>query len=89
MTKMDRNELLWERTRGNKDLKTILVSTWNPILSAAIPSILKSNFHLISNDPKLSKMFKKKPTVTYRKNKSLSDYLLKKDIAFQQLQIPT
>ena len=47
--------------------------------------ILKHNFHLISSDPKLSKIFKQKPTVTYRKNKSLSDHLLKNDIANQQL----
>ena len=49
----------------------------------AIPSILKNNFHLISTEPKLSKIFKQKPTVSYRKNKSLSDYLLKNDIANQ------
>ena len=29
-------------------------------------------------------MFKQKPTVTYRKNKSISDHLLKNDIANQQ-----
>ena len=68
--KMDRNELLRDRIRENKDPHTILVSTWHPKLSA-IPSILKNNFHLISSDPKLSKFFKQKPTVTYRKNKSL------------------
>ena len=52
---------------------------------SAILFILKHNFHLISSDPKLSKIFKQKPTVTYRKNKSLSDHLLKNDIANQQL----
>ena len=81
---MDRNELLRDRIRENKDPQTILVSTWHPRLSA-IPSILKHNSHLISSDPKLSKIFKQKPTVTYRKNKSLSDHLLKNDIATQQL----
>ena len=81
---MDRNELLRDRIRENKDPQTILVSTWHPKLSA-IPSILKHNFHLISSDPKLSKIFKQKPTVTYRKNKSLSDHLLKNDIANQPL----
>ena len=50
--------------------------TWHPRLSA-IPFILKHNFHLISTDPKMSKMFQQKPTAIYRKNKSLSDYLLK------------
>ena len=46
---------------------------------------MKINFHLISSNPKLSKIFIQKPTVTYRKNKSLSDHLLKNDIANQQL----
>ena len=81
---MDKNELLRDRIRENKDPQTILVSTWHPKLSA-IPSILKNNFHLISSDPKLSKIFKQKPTVIYRKIKSLSDHLLKNDIANQQL----
>ena len=81
---MDWNELLRDRIRENKDPQTILVSTWHPKLSA-IPSILKNNFYLISSDPKLSKIFKQKPTVTYRKNKSLSDHLLKNYIANQQL----
>ena len=81
---MDRNELLRDRIRENKDPQAILlVCTWHPKLSA-ISSIFKNNFHLISTDPKLSKIFKQKPTVTYRKNKSLSDYLLKNDIANQQ-----
>ena len=66
VTKMDRNELLRDRTRESKDPQTILVSTWHPKLSA-IPSILKNNFHLVSSNPKLSKIFKEKPTVTYRK----------------------
>ena len=81
---MDRNELLRDQIRENKDPQTILVSTWHPKLSA-IPSFLKNNFRLISSHPKLSKIFKQKPTVIYRKNKSLSDHLLKNDIANQQL----
>ena len=81
---MDRNELLRDRIRENKDPKTMLVSTWHPKLSA-IPSMLKINFNLISSDPKLSKFFKQKPSVTYRKNKSLSDHLLKNNIANQEL----
>ena len=81
---MVRNESLRDRIRENKDQQTTLVSTWHPKLSA-IPSILKHNFQLICSNPKLSKVFKQKPTVTYRKNKSLSDLLLKNDIANQQL----
>ena len=43
VAKMDRNELLRDQTRENKDPQTILVSTWHPKLST-IPSILKNNF---------------------------------------------
>ena len=74
VAKMDRNELLQDRIWENNEPQTILVSTWHPKLSA-IPSILKNNFYLISSDPKLSKTFRQKPTVTYRKNKSRSDHL--------------
>ena len=63
---MDRNELLRDQIRENKDPQTILVSTWHPKLST-IPYFLKNNFHLISSNPKLSNIFKQKPTVTYRK----------------------
>ena len=84
VVEMDRNELFRDRTRESKDPQTILVSTWHLKLSA-ITSTLKNNFHIISFDAKLSKIFKQKPTVTYQKDKSLSDYLLKKDIANQQL----
>ena len=80
VAKMDRNALLQDQIRKNKDPQTILVSTWHPKLSV-VPSILKNNFHLISSVLKLSKVFKQKPTVTYRKNKSLSNHL----IANQQL----
>ena len=80
---MDRNELLRDRIGENKDPQTTLVSTWHPKLSA-IPSILKHNFHLISSDPKLSKIFKQKPTVTYRKSKSLSDHNCKSATSFQR-----
>ena len=40
---MDRNELLREQIRENKDPQTILVGTCHPKLNA-IPSILKMTF---------------------------------------------
>ena len=58
---MARGELLRNQIRENKDSKTILVSTWPSKLSA-IPTVMKNNFHLISSDPKLSNIFKEKPT---------------------------
>ena len=77
------NELLEDRI-GEKYIQPTLVSTSHSKLSA-IPNILKNNFHLISSNPELSKTFKQKPTVTYWKNKSLVDHLLKNDIGNQQL----
>ena len=89
--KRDRSELLQDRTRENKDPQTILVSTWHPKLSA-IPSLLKNNFHLISPDHILSKIFKQKPNVTYRKtNHSLVTFWKRycKSITSFQLKFPT
>ena len=40
---MDRNELLRDRIRENKDRQTTLDSTWHPKLST-IPSILNITF---------------------------------------------
>ena len=58
VAKMDRNELLRDRIReNNEDPQTILVKAWHPKLST-IPSVLKSNFHLIPSNPKLSNIFK-------------------------------
>ena len=85
VAKMNRNELLQNSTRENKDPHTILDSTLHPKLNN-MPSFLKNNFHLISNDPKLSKISKQRSTVFYRKSKSLSDCLMKKNnFANQQL----
>ena len=66
------------RSKPRKERPTNDISTWHLKLSH-IPSILKNNFHLISSNSKLSKIFKVKPNVTNRINKSLSDYPLKVD----------
>ena len=83
VAKMDRNELLRDRTWENKDPQTILVSTWHPKLNA-IQSTLKNNFDLIFNDPTLSN-FQTEAYFHLPKKKSLPDYLLKNDIVNQQL----
>ena len=57
---MDRNKLLQDKTRENKDPQKVLVSRWHPKLNA-VTSVLKSKFHSISNDPKLFKNFQTKP----------------------------
>ena len=63
---MDRNELLRDQIRENKDQQTILVTAWHPKLS--IPNY---RIYLISSVFKLSKLFKQKPTATCQRNKSL------------------
>ena len=87
LAKIDRNELLRDRIENNKKPQTIRVSTWYCKLSA-IPSILKNDFHLISSDPKLLKVFE---LLSPTKKTSLSDHLLKSNIANQQLypNVPT
>ena len=47
--------------------------------------MLKNNFHLISADPKLSKIFNRNLLSPTERNKSRSHYLLKNDIANRQL----
>ena len=81
---MDRNKLFQDPTRENKGPQTILAGTCHTRLSAIVLT-LKNNLHLISNYPKFSRIFKQKAPVNYRKNNSLSNYLLKIDITNQQL----
>ena len=84
---INRTDLLKDKTRESKVRQTIFVCTWHPSLKK-LPSILKNNFHHITNDPKLSKIFPCKPTVAYRKNKTLSNYLVKTEITKQEHRIP-
>ena len=57
----------------------VFVSTWHPLLKF-LPSILKKNFHLIENDPTLSQIFSTKPTVAFRKMKTIRNHVVKNDI---------
>ena len=65
-SKIDRDKLLRAWAQENKYPQTILVSIWHHKFCTVL-SIVKNNFYLISNDPKLSKIFKQKAAVTYRK----------------------
>ena len=64
-SKIDRDKLLRAWTQENKYPQTILVSIWHHKFYTVL-SIVKNNFYLISNDSKLSKIFKQKATITYR-----------------------
>lgn len=69
---MERNQLLQDKTQENKDPQGIVISSWHPKLNTLL-SILKNNFHLISNNSKISNIFKQKRIVIYRKNKLFPD----------------
>ena len=77
---MDRNDIInttVTRSNPRKQRPTKDISQY-------MASQTKNNLHLISSDSRLSKIFKQKTSVTYRKNKFFSDHLLKSDIANQQ-----
>ena len=79
VAKIEREELLKDKLVVEKDSQTIFVCNWHPSLNT-IPSILKRHFHLIENDRNLTKIFTTKPSVAYRKPKSLRNHLIKNDI---------
>ena len=78
--KIPRITLLSEKEKSHeKDPHSIFVCTWHPKLKK-LPFILRKNFNIISNDPKLSQIFKETPTVAFRKNRNLKSILSKNDI---------
>ena len=78
---MDRNTLLCEKNESQKsnNSQKVLVCTWHPNLKH-LPKILEQNHKILSTDPRLSKIFVKTSTVTFRKRKNLSNHLCKNDI---------
>ena len=82
VAEMDRNGLLRGRTREKKNPQTILVTTRYSKLyhwSIYFENYFQRSLH--------SKIYKQKPTVTYQKtNPFLITYLMKNDIANQQLR---
>ena len=78
--KIPRNELLREKDKQReKDPQSIFVCTWHPKLKQ-LPSILKENFRILNNDPKLQSIFKEEPTVAFRRKKNLKNILCKNDV---------
>lgn len=85
VNKIDRKELLKNSQKETKDSQTTFVLTWHPKLKP-ISSIIKKNYNIISNDPKLSTIFPDKPTVAYRRRKNLGNILTKTDIIQPQMK---
>ena len=86
---IERTSLLLDTSKSQRDEKVIFTCTWHPKFSE-LPSILKKNYHIIENDIKLSKIFQSKPTVAFRRKKSLANFLTKTDIKHdKKLKKPT
>ena len=79
VAKIEREELLEDKIVVEKDSQTKFLCNWHSSLHT-IPSILKRHFHLIGNDRNLYKIFTTKPSVSYRKYRSLRNHLIKNDI---------
>ena len=76
-----RKELLGDskNKKSLQDPHSILVCTWHPKLSN-LPSILKRNYDILDNDPRLQTIFVDRPIVAFRRKKNLADFLCKNDI---------
>ena len=82
---LKREELLQDKQREKRDPQTIFVCDWHPKLSS-LPAILKQNYHIIENDPELSKIFPTKPIVAYKRPKSIRNHIMRSDIVKKEKQ---
>ena len=84
--KMKREDLLRDKSElPSKDPHTVLVCTWHPKLKQ-LQSVLQQNYNILSADIKLSKTFKERSTVAFRRKKNLSNHLCRNDIRKKQTQ---
>ena len=75
-----RKELLGaSKKTKSEDPNSILVCTWHPKLSN-LPSVLKKNYDILDNDPRLRTIFSDRPTVAFRRKKNLTNLLCKNDV---------
>ena len=75
------NEALKNKTKTSKNTLPF-VTTFNPAVPK-LKEILMKNWFLISNVPKLARIFPNAPIVAYRKDKSLKDFLVRASIPSQ------
>ena len=77
---MNRGDLLGEKEETrNRDPNNVLVCTYHPKLRK-IPSIFEQNHKMLSSDTKLSKIFKERSIVAFRRPKNIANYICKNDI---------
>ena len=84
--KINREELLVNREKTDRDTQTILTCTWHPKLRT-LPQILRQHYYILENDKSLSKIFYNKPMVSFRKKKSIRNYVTKSDITPPQINL--
>ena len=71
----DRAEALHNKTKKAKEILPF-VNTFNPA-TPNLKKILMKNWHIIQQQPRLAHIFKQPPIVSYRKEKSLKDFLVR------------
>ena len=74
----DRAEYLTEKKRLPIDPSSIFVSTWHPSLKN-LPKLLKDNFSILETNTETQNIFKSKPTVAFRKMKTLRNHVVRSD----------
>ena len=71
----DTTEALRNKTKNAKEILPF-VTTYNPT-SPNLKKILMKNWHIVQQQPRLAHIFKQPPIVSYRKEKSLMDFLVR------------
>ena len=73
----ERSRALTRSTRCTKNTRTpVLVTTYNPAVPP-LKSIIMKHWHMIRDHDRLSRIFPEEPIVAYRREKSLSDRLVR------------
>ena len=71
----DRTEALRNKTKKTKEI-SLSVITYNSA-TPNLKKILMKHWHIIQQQPRLANIFKRPPIVSYRKEKSLKDVLVR------------
>ena len=78
--KMKRTDLLLNRQKTLQDPSTTFVCTYHPKLES-LPSILKNNYKILENDPFTKTIFPTKPSVAFRKSKTIQQTIVNNNIS--------
>ena len=76
---MKQEDLLVTKTNTKNNETPIFVTTWHPTLKS-LPAILRQSHHHLENDSKLSKIFKEKPIVAFKRKKTIGNHVVRSDI---------